>query len=68
LNRKAISSVLATGFMLAWCVAAGSLSFWLRAPLSLVIYGLGLWITGGVTADDFRFILTTFSTSPHRAR
>jgi O-antigen/teichoic acid export membrane protein len=66
LNRKAISAILATVFMLVGSVAAGSLFFWLRAPLSIVLYGLGLWITGGVTVDDFRVILSTICTSSQK--
>jgi PST family polysaccharide transporter len=63
MNRKAISAILATVFMLVGSMVASPLSFWLRAPLSLFVYGLGLWITGGVTVDDFRLILTTINPS-----
>lgn len=66
LSRKSISSILAVGLMLVGGVATGPLSIWLRAPLLVILYGLGLLITGGVAPHDIRYVFTILTKSSHK--
>ncbi|HEX9117011.1 MAG TPA: oligosaccharide flippase family protein, partial [Anaerolineae bacterium] len=53
-NRRGTSAVLATIVMAIGVTAAHSLALWLRAPLAVVLYAVGLVATGGLTQGDLK--------------